>query len=72
MIKNIGEIVMAVGVFGAFIFPDFFAGVTKAQRMGKAAYPKEQKKKKWICVGICLVIAGIGAAMYFLSPAEAA
>ena len=69
--QSIGEIMMAIGVVGAFIIPDFIAGVTKAQRMGRASYPKGQKKKKWMWVGIFLRIAAVGAGMYFLSPADA-
>lgn len=66
--KSIGEVIMAIGVVGAFIIPDFIAGVTKAQRMGKATYPKEQKKKKWLWVCIFLLIGAAGAGMFFLSP----
>lgn len=69
--KSVGEIIMAVGVVGAFIIPDFIAGVTKAQRMGKAAYPKEQKRKKWLWVCIFILIGCIGAGLFFLSPSEA-
>lgn len=69
--KSIGGFMMAIGFVSAFIVPDFIAGVTKAQRMGRAFYPKGQKKKKWMWVGIFLLIAAAGAGMYFLSPMEA-
>lgn len=69
--KSIGGFMMVIGVVGAFIIPDFIAGVTKAQRMGRAFYPKGQKKKKWMWVGIFLLAGAIGAAMFFLSPMEA-
>lgn len=37
---------------GAFIIPDYIAGVNKAMRLGKVSYPKEKRIKKWKWVGI--------------------
>lgn len=53
-----------VALIGAFIVPDWIAGVNKAMRMGKAAYPKEARKKKWTWIGIFVLV---GCVLYALS-----
>ena len=66
-LKIILEGLAAVGIIGAFILPDFIAGVTKAQRMDRAAYPKEQrlKKIKWFLIFLLPGCAALAAAWFF-------
>ncbi len=67
ILKYILEGIGAVGIIGAFIIPDFIAGVTKAMRMGRENYPKEKKlkKMKWFLIFILPGIAAV-VADYFI------
>ena len=65
----IGKILTAITLLafmGAAFVPDIIANVNKAMRMGKAYYPKEKRKKKWIWVGIFVLTRLVAAAINLL------
>ena len=66
ILLKIGQILVGCGLLGALVGADFIVGVSKAQRMGKAAYSKEQKKKKWKWVLIFLGIGLLGIVLIVL------
>ena len=53
-------------IIGAFIIPDYIAGVNKAMRLGKVEYPKEKRIKKWKWIGIFLAVGIVSALLSYL------
>ena len=62
VLEKIFTYIAMFSIIGAFIIPDYIAGVNKAMRLGKVEYPKEKRKKKWKWIGIFLAV-GIASAL---------
>ncbi|MCR5575510.1 MAG: hypothetical protein K6F56_00700 [Oscillospiraceae bacterium] len=68
ILAKAGEIIGVVGIVAAVTVPDYIAGLTKAERMGKVRYSNTpaKRKKKWIWVLIFLAIGVAGLLLSYL------
>ena len=67
-LEKAGEIIGVGGIAAALTVPDYIAGLTKAERMGRVRYSSTpaKRKKKWIWVLIFLAVAGLGLLLSYL------